>query len=84
MIMLHYSKKSDHKQEVMASQKYSWNGRSSHCNSGQASTAWVCDVCGFSFNGKIQIQILLSSVLLLVSIPQYTTGFGLSFNNIEI
>ena len=80
--MLHYSKKSDHKQEVMASQKYSVNGRSSHCYSGQASTAWVCDVCGFSFNGKI--QILLSSMLLLFSIPQYNTGSCLSFNNIEI
>ena len=82
--MLHYSKTSDHKQEVMASPKYVGNGRSSHCNSGQASTAWVCDVCGFSFNGKIQIQILVSSVLLLVSMPQYTSGFCLSFNNIEI
>ena len=67
--MLHYSKKSDHKQEVMASQKYAGNGRSSHCNSGQASTAWVCDVCGFSFNGKFNSD----SAFKYATAIQYTT-----------
>ena len=74
MIMLHYSKKSDHKQEVMASQKYA--GTEGHRIAIQAKPARRgCVMCvGSASTGRF----------MLVSIPQYTTGFCLSFNNIEI
>ena len=68
MIMLHYSKKSDHKQEVMASKKYAGTG--GHRIEIQAKPARRgCVMCVGSASTGSLIQILVSRVLLLVSIP---------------